>query len=124
MVNVVISIGSNCGDRKSAVSQAIEWLKTILIQIKVSAIYETPCALKSGPSYMNAVIEGFYQGTGIELDGLLKEHEHKKGRTPECREKGMVPVDLDIVIMDGEVVKPWDYRQKFFRLGYDSFSHS
>lgn len=120
MVSVVISIGSNCGDRRTKVKTAIEWLSTILIQIKKSDIYETPCALKTGKPYMNSVIEGYFQGTGIELEELLKTKEHEMGRTPECRAGGEVPIDMDIVICDREILKPWDYRQKFFLIGYTS----
>lgn len=92
------------------------------MQTKCSSIYETPCALESGKQYMNAVISGFYQGDGIELGDILKEKEHEMGRTSECRGKGLVPIDLDIVVMNGDIVKPWDYRQKFFRIGYDEIN--
>lgn len=122
MVEVVIGIGSNCGDRQKNVSEAIEWLKSRLMQIRCSEIYETPCAVKGDSTYMNAVVKGYYQGTGFELDDLLKEKEREMGRDARCREEGKVPIDMDIVIMDGEVVKPWDYRQKFFRLGYSQLS--
>lgn len=122
MISVVISIGSNCGDRKALVSEAIKWLCSILIQTEVSEIYETPCAKESGKPYMNAVIKGFFQGDGFQLEDLLKEKEHQMGRTSECRDRGDVPIDLDIVIMDGEIVKNWDYRQKFFTLGYNQIS--
>lgn len=122
MIQVVISVGSNCGDRKKSVGEALEWLKSILIQTVSSDIYETPCAMESGKAYVNAVIGGYFTGIGYDLEDLLKEKEHQMGRTSECREKGEVPVDIDLVIMDGEVVKPWDYKQKFFRIGFDQIS--
>ena len=118
MLSVVISVGSNCGDRIAMVEAAIKWLKTILMQTKCSDIYETPCALKSGNAYQNAVISGFYEGVGYELDDMLKIKEHEMGRTAECREKGEVPIDMDIVMENYEVVKDWDYRQKIFQIGY------
>ena len=119
MVSVVISIGSNFGDRESAVAGAIEWLKKdILSQVKCSDVYETPCALNGEKSYVNAVVSGFFQGTGIELEEILKDKEFQMGRTSKMREKKLVPIDLDIVLMNGEVVKDWDYRQKFFKIGF------
>lgn len=118
MTNVVIGIGSNCGDRKLLVEKAVAWLKTVLLQFKCSEIYETPCALKVGKPYMNAVVSGFYQGTGLELGDLLKDKEREMGRDSQCREKGDVPIDLDIVVCDGGIWKEWDYRQKFFQIGY------
>lgn len=126
MVKVVISIGSNCGDRNTLVEEAIEWLKTILIQTECSSIYETPCAKNTGNSYLNAVMSGYYQAEGIDvkdsLEELFKEKEHRMGRTAKCREAGEVPIDIDLVILNGDVVKAWDYRQKFFQIGYQEIS--
>lgn len=123
MVSVVISIGSNCGDRRANVEEGLHWLKSFLIQTKCSEIYETPCALKNGPSYMNAVITGFYEGVGYELDDRLKIKEREMGRNAQCREKGEVPIDMDIVMENNEVVKEWDFRQKFFQIGYQALSN-
>ena len=124
MVAVVISIGSNCGKREELVKEAIEWLKSILFQFSESEVYETPCAKLSGKPYMNAVVEGFYQGDGINLEDLIKEKEHNMGRTAECRQRGDVPIDMDIVIMNGDIVKPWDYRQRFFQLGFSQLQNA
>lgn len=123
MISVVLSVGSNCGDRKKTVSEALSWLGTVLMQTVCSEIYETPCAKETGVAYMNAVVKGFYSGNGFELEDLLKEREKLAGRTAECREKGNVPLDIDIVMIDGEVVKPWDYRQKFFRIGFSQIEN-
>lgn len=119
MISVVVSVGSNCGNRRDQVSKAIEWLKSVLMQTRCSDIYETPCALKAGKPYMNAVVSGFYEGDGIQFDDLLKDKEKEMGRNAECRQRGDVPVDMDIVICDGSIYKEWDYRQRFFQIGYD-----
>ena len=119
MVKVVISVGSNCGDRKDFVDRGLKWLKTLLIQPVCSDIYETPCARNADTPYMNAVIAGLFEGIGYDLDDRLKIKEHEMGRNAECMEKGDVPVDMDIVICDNQIYKPWDFRQKFFRIGYE-----
>ena len=124
MISVVIGIGSNYGNRKVSILNAIEWLEKVLLQTRCSSMYETPCALKVGKPYMNAVLMGYYQGDGFQLDELLKDKEREMGRTAELRKKGDVPIDMDIVIMDGEVVKDWDYRQKFFQIGYNEIANS
>ena len=118
MISVTIGIGSNCGNRKSSVKHAVDWLKSILMQTKCSEIYETPCALKIGKPYMNAVITGFSSGDGFQLEDLLKDKEREMGRNKRSRLSGDVPIDMDIVICDGEILKEWDYRQKFFQIGY------
>ena len=119
MISVILSIGSNCGDRKHFVEEAIQWLKTLLIETKHSEIYETPCALKQGKPYINAVMEGYFSGDAFQLNELLKDKEKEMGRTSKCRENGDVPIDIDIVICDRVIFKEWDYRQKFFRIGYE-----
>ena len=118
MISVTISVGSNCGNREESVKKAVGWLRTILLDPKCSSVYETPCALKAGKPYMNAVIEGFFSGDAFQLNDLLKEKEREMGRNSQCREKGDVPIDMDIVICDREVFKSWDFRQKFFQFGY------
>ena len=118
MVKVVLSIGANCGARKETVGRAISWLREILRDLKSSEIYETPCVGKDGAPYMNAVVSGVYTGGLKELESSLKHYELEKGRTSECRERGEVPLDIDIVMADEKVLKEWDFRQKFFNLGY------
>lgn len=119
MISVVIGIGSNFGNRQAMVEQAIEWLKKQLIQTRCSRIYETPCALKVGKPYMNAVIKGFFQGDAFQLEDLMKDKEREMGRTQECRSKGDVPIDMDLVVCDGTIYKDWDFKQKFFRIGFE-----
>ena len=118
MVSVVLSLGSNCGNRQSQIEGALDWLKETLMQTEASSIYETPCAMKAGRPYLNAVVKGFFSGTGEELEDLLKEKEKEMGRTSKCRERGDVPIDIDIVVMNGGIVREWDFRQKFFQQGY------
>lgn len=122
MINVVLGIGSNCGDRRKNVESAVEWLKTILTETRSSEIYETPCALKEGRPYMNAVVKGIFQGIGYDLEEKLKEKEKEMGRNSECRQRGDVPIDIDIVVCDGAIWKPWDFRQRFFTIGYSQLS--
>ena len=119
MVSVIIGVGSNCGNRKELVETAISWLKGILMQVECSDIYETPCALKVGKPYLNAVVKGFYNGDGMQLQDVLKDKEKVMGRTAACRDKGDVPIDMDIVVCNEEIWKEWDFRQKFFKIGYD-----
>lgn len=118
MISVVLCVGSNCEDPEKKVREAILWLEKELIQVECSEIYDTGCAKGTGNSYLNAVLKGFYPGNGIELEALIKDKEREMGRNSQCRDKGLVPIDIDIVICDGEIYKPWDYRQKFFKTGY------
>ena len=121
MPQLVISIGSNTCERLSNVEKAQKKVLQLLLPgAKVSEIYETPCALNSESVYFNAVIIGEYEGEISTLECILKKMEEQFGRDAICRHQGLVPIDIDIVVCDGKVLKEWDFRQLFFRKGYDS----
>ena len=119
MIEVVLGLGANCGDREKSLSDTLRWLGSFLCRFRHSAIYETPCMGKEGAPYMNSVASGIYSGSLSSFSEILKERERISGRDEACRQKGDVPIDIDIVICDGKVLKEWDFRQKFFRTGYE-----
>lgn len=41
------------------------------------------------------------------------------GRHPEDKASGIVPVDIDIVMCDGVVLRQRDYSARHFRTGYE-----
>jgi 2-amino-4-hydroxy-6-hydroxymethyldihydropteridine diphosphokinase len=47
----------------------------------------------------------------------LKSWEAECGRTPESKQKGVVPIDLDIVMWNSEVVRPVDYSRSYVSMG-------
>lgn len=97
---------------------AIKWLSTLLRDIKVSPIYETPDARGGERSYLNAVAEGSTTLDAGQLEEMAKLQETKQGRSPEARSAGDVPIDIDLVILGGTTVRPWDASQTFFKTGY------
>lgn len=121
-VTVVLSLGSNCGDRRGNVGRAMEWLMEILEGVSCSGIYETLPVGHGGMNYFNAVVTGCFKGTVEELNAKCKEYEINHGRDEEARRMGRVPVDIDIVMAGGEVLRPRDYRSLFFRKGYEALS--
>ncbi|MDE6006576.1 MAG: 2-amino-4-hydroxy-6-hydroxymethyldihydropteridine diphosphokinase [Muribaculaceae bacterium] len=113
---IVLSLGSNCD--ADYVAQALKWLKSLLSDFKASSLYETPPAKGVGRSYINAVITGSTQSAYEPFNRQLKEYEELAGRDQSCREAGLVPIDIDIVIWNDDIIRPWDYRQNFFKIGY------
>lgn len=49
----------------------------------------------------------------IEINERLKDIELSCGRTPEMKEKKIVPIDLDIIVADGQIVHK-DYSRFWF----------
>lgn len=117
-VEVILSVGSNCGDRCSQVSAGAEWLKTLLSDTRISSIYSTGDCHGGPRDYYNAVVRGMTSLDISNLDNLCKEYELSHGRTPEVRSKGDVPIDIDVVVYDNEIVRPNDFRREFFQIGY------
>ena len=114
-MHVVLSIGSNISETK--VVNAIEWLKCQMAEIQVSSIYETKAVKCGCRNYNNAVVSGIIDMDVDSFNGLLKEYEIASGRSEAARLIGDVPIDIDIVVSNGVVMRPWDYRQNFFRIG-------
>lgn len=117
-VVAILSIGSNCGDRYSNVSEGIVWLSKILSGIRSSTIYATPDCHGGNREYLNAVVAGKTHNTPEEINNLCKEFEKSCGRNESMRQIGYVPVDIDLVIYDDTILRPNDFKRDFFKIGY------
>ena len=53
-----------------------------------------------------------------ELQIVLRHSEAALGRTPGSKAAGQIPIDIDIVIADGHILRPADYRTPHFQLCY------
>lgn len=115
---VVLSLGSNHGDRYANIEEAITWCAGKLNGIKVSSIYETPEIHGIGDPYLNAVVIGESCLSFEELTAATKEFERTHGRDAEARHRGEVPIDIDIVIWDEAIIRPLDFSRQFFQIGY------
>ena len=121
-MKLVISLGSNWGDREKQIRKAIEWLNRITEKTISSSLYETPCVTGGEVSYINAVFSGESNSDLQSLSALIKEYEMKEGRDQIRRLNGEVPIDIDIVMVDNQIIKEWDYRQHFFKIGYEEIN--
>lgn len=114
----VLSLGSNTEDRERRVRDALKWLQTTFTVTGFSEVYPTEPVGKAHSPYHNAVASIESSLTEEELDKVLKRYETSQGRDREARDAGKVPVDLDIVLKDDEVLRPWEFSQQFFIKGY------
>ncbi|MCH5346367.1 MAG: 2-amino-4-hydroxy-6-hydroxymethyldihydropteridine diphosphokinase [Muribaculaceae bacterium] len=116
---VVISVGSNSEDRNFRVSKAIEFLLGNLTAASVSSVYESESFSKNDRSpFTNAVVVGQTLVNQEEMITLLKEQEALAGRDAVTRAEGIVPLDLDIVIWGGRIVRNDDFERPYFNIGY------
>ena len=102
---VAIALGSNLGDRQAHLEFAIERLRRVLTNVRVSSIHETaPEGVdEPQPDYLNAVVAGFTTLSPQELLQELLAIERERGRTrPSLRASRTL--DLDLILYGDEVI--------------------
>ena len=108
MSRVFIGIGSNEGDRLSNISQAARAMsrlpQTRLVQM--ATIIETePVGGPPQDLYLNTVVELDTTLRPHELLAALQAIERKLGRGPSTERWGPRPMDLDILLYEGQVIQ-------------------
>ncbi len=99
---IILSLGSNIGDRKSNLTAALVELAK-LVEIKgVSSIYESePLLMTDQSSFYNIAIEIKYAKTPKKLLDEIKKIEINLGRKKTVR-YGPRIIDIDIIFFDGK----------------------
>ena len=92
-----IGLGSNLGDSRQILSEAIAKLKT-LGGVKVSKLYQSPpMGPQDQPNYLNAVAELNTDLMPLDLLDQLQRFEQEAGRV-RLRRWGERTLDLDLLI--------------------------
>lgn len=103
MATVYLGLGSNLGDRKQNLSQALKLLSKQVVVEQVSSVYETePVGYKSQPLFLNAVCRISTELNPKQLLRLAKKIEAKLGRKPGFPNAPR-PIDIDILFYGDEV---------------------
>ena len=102
---VFLGLGSNLGDREANLRHALKILGDHLFLERVSSLYETePWGYKPQPWFLNCVCQGDTGLTPQALLDLVKDVEHKVGRTPSFT-NGPRVIDVDILFYGQQVVQ-------------------
>jgi 2-amino-4-hydroxy-6-hydroxymethyldihydropteridine diphosphokinase len=123
---VAIALGSNLGDRRSAIAFAVERLAALISGISISKIVETDPegeGLSDQPLYLNAVLVGETTLPARALLEALLGIEREFGRTrpyhgaPRTLDLDLVLFGEDIIDEPGLHVPHPRFRDRFFVLG-------
>ncbi len=103
---VLLSLGANLGDRKQALSDAVDYLRdnAVLTGISTSSFYETqPFGVTEQPEFINMVVSGFTQLSVFALLQICKSIEYLMGRQTRQRWHER-EIDIDILIYGDLVI--------------------
>ncbi len=121
MCRFIISLGSNLcpSEAESNLSKAEIFLSGLFAaDIIFSSHYSTPgVGSGEGKTYLNAVAIGHTSLSAEAIRTSLKDFELLSGRTPEVRALGIVPIDLDLLMLGDNVFKPKDLSQSYVLRG-------
>jgi 2-amino-4-hydroxy-6-hydroxymethyldihydropteridine diphosphokinase len=103
---VWLGLGGNLGDRVANLRAAIAALREWDVAIEaVSSLYETPpWGVEDQPAFANAVVCGVTDLTAHELLVLAKRIEADAGRDFDAERWAARPIDVDILLIEGETV--------------------
>jgi 2-amino-4-hydroxy-6-hydroxymethyldihydropteridine diphosphokinase len=123
-VAVAIALGSNLGDRRGHLDWAVEQLRTLLHDLRVSPVIETaPVDVPDEqPPYLNAAIVGTTDLSPQDLHHALQVLEHGRGRE-RSRFRSARTLDLDLILYGDRVIETPDlvvphprFRERLFVL--------
>ena len=58
-----------------------------------------------------------------EVEMILKQIEINNGRTPDDKQKGSVPLDIDLLMYDDVILRPNDLEKSYVKLALESLLH-
>ena len=103
--NIFLSLGSNIGDKKLNITNALSELSEYVIIKKVSSLYESdPLLFEDQDNFYNLVIEIEYEETALDLLNIIKNIEIKLGRQSTFR-YGPRVIDIDILFFNNQVIQ-------------------
>lgn len=103
---VLLSLGSNLGDRKQNLLNVIKYLNNykILEISKVSSIFETaPLGVFNQPEYLNMCVSGYTQISALALISILKNLEIELGRVERGKWKER-EIDIDLLLYEDIII--------------------
>lgn len=120
----VISLGSNLPCAADILDDTCRRIAAVAAILRSSGCYFGPDDTGRGPRYANAVLEIVTDLTPDGFREFARGLEAAAGRTPESKLLGIMPLDIDVVIWDGDVVDTHDRFRPYFIKGYSLISEN
>ena len=107
---VVLGLGSNLGDSRRIISEAIEALRKILTELRAASLYETePLYVTDQGRFINTAVSGYFNESPEKLLNSVHKIETFFGRNrPKERRWGERTLDIDILLFGNLLIKGQD----------------
>lgn len=103
-VDIFLGLGSNLGNRKGNLDEALKLLAKNILLIRVSSVYDTePFQTYNQPRFLNLVCQAQTNITPVELLNFVKSIEHKLGRAPDSHNAPR-EIDIDILFYGNKII--------------------
>jgi GTP cyclohydrolase-4 len=105
--DLYVGIGSNLGDRQANILAALQRLRARAQILSVSAFYESEAADGAqGPAYLNVAAALRSELDAEAFASFARDVELAVGRARGTRRLEARPIDIDLLVYDGESVQP------------------
>jgi len=106
MIEIFISIGSNLGNRRKNIEEAIKKMSEHIHIVQISRLCKTmPQENVQGGWFLNGVLYGKTALTPLQLLKFLQSIEEKLGRPINHKKNTERTIDLDILFYNGKIIK-------------------
>ena len=114
--SIFLSLGSNIGDKKNNLIDAVRLISNFAKILKISSVYKSePLLFEEQDDFFNIVIEIDYQQTARNLLLKIKDIETQMGRKENFR-YGPRLIDIDIIFFKGEEINEKDLDKALIEL--------
>lgn len=115
-----IMFGSNT-DCEANLKSAASLLRAYFGSIRFSeAIYTEPIGLSDSGLFLNQVAVAGTNASLEEVRRAVKAMEKRLGRMSDSKQKGKIPIDIDLLLWNGTILKPADWEKEYVQLLFRS----
>jgi 2-amino-4-hydroxy-6-hydroxymethyldihydropteridine diphosphokinase len=105
MKTAILALGSNSGDRKDMLAQALMRISFSCEITQISDVYETYDQDQRGQSYLNCCVEIQTDMTSGQVLLFVKEIQKQMGGTGVEDHLLQIPIDIDLISFEDEIVR-------------------
>lgn len=120
---IILCLGSN-QDKETNIQRAADRLRGYFPDLIVDKpVLTKPIDCCNPALFLNEVAIASTSLSKEEVRSILKQIESFMGRTSQSKIEGIIPIDIDLIVWNNEVLKPDDWnrdyvKEAFERLGF------